>query len=111
MGNICRMKFNDKNLFYKSDCNREKKKCIKKSSTNNRLFRFHIKIAFLIFLILLDGYSFQRIQWCWTKSMANEPSYKFNAAMGGINWGYCIKETTETKKIKYAVSMRVSAKK
>jgi len=27
--------------------------------------------------------------WCWTKSMANEPSFVLNKELGGINWGYC----------------------
>jgi len=47
--------------------------------------------------------------WCWTKSMANEPSYVFNPANGGINWGFCKPKDGKAKTIKYTVELVTSA--
>lgn len=33
-----------------------------------------------------------KVQWCWTKSMVNEPSFVLDAKNGGMNWGYCVQE-------------------
>ena len=47
--------------------------------------------------------------WCWTKSMANDPSYVFNPANGGINWGYCKPRDAKPKTIKYTVELVTSS--
>ena len=48
-------------------------------------------------------------EWCWTKSMANDPSYVFNAKTGGINWGFCKEKSTKPKMIGYKVVLHTSA--
>jgi hypothetical protein len=47
--------------------------------------------------------------WCWTKSMVNEPSYVFNQANGGINWAYCKPKDSKPKSIKYTVELVTSS--
>ena len=72
---------------------------------------YRIKKQFLstiiIFLILFDSTLADR-SWCWTKSMVNEPSYVFDAAKGGVNWGYCKETSNEEKIIKYEIDVYTS---
>jgi hypothetical protein len=72
---------------------------------------YRIKKQFLatliIFIILFDS-SLADKNWCWTKSMVNEPSYVFDAANGGVNWGYCKDTSVEDKIIKYEIEVFTS---
>jgi hypothetical protein len=47
--------------------------------------------------------------WCWTKSMANEPSYVFNPSKGGINWGYCEKSSNKIGTVQYDVEVETNS--
>jgi len=60
-----------------------------------------------IFTILIPTLSTK--DWCWTKSMANDPSYIFNSSNGGINWGYCKPKDLRNKSIKYVVELVTSS--
>jgi len=31
----------------------------------------------------------EKVKWCWTKSMVNEPSFKLDQKNGGMNWSFC----------------------
>jgi len=48
-------------------------------------------------------------EWCWTKSMANEPSYVFNPLLGGINWGYCKQKSNKPLQIRYKIDLLTSS--
>merc|ERR1712037_793137 len=48
-------------------------------------------------------------EWCWTKSMANDPSYVFNPSTGGINWGFCKPKSNKPKQIKYKIDLHTSS--
>jgi hypothetical protein len=45
-------------------------------------------LLLIIMLNIIPKYNSQS-DWCWTKSMANDPTYVFDPKKGGINWGYC----------------------
>jgi hypothetical protein len=70
----------------------------------NRLFLS----TMLIFIIVISGINAVK-PWCWTKSMANEPGYNFDATKGGINWGYCKATSYEEKIVKYQVDVFTSS--
>lgn len=46
--------------------------------------------------------------WCWTKSMANDPTYVFDPQKGGINWGYCEKAKNKIETVSYDVTITTS---
>ena len=50
----------------------------------------------------------QSSDWCWTKSMANDPTYIFDSKKGGINWGYCEKPSTKVKTVSYDITVDTS---
>ena len=64
-------------------------------------------IILVIFLLTLN-YANTAGQWCWTKSMANDPNWVFNADTGNINWGYCNMQVDEPKMANYSVELRAS---
>jgi hypothetical protein len=45
--------------------------------------------------------------WCWTKSMANEPSFVLNPANGGLNWGFCQRDKKPAM-VKYVAIVNTS---
>jgi len=47
--------------------------------------------------------------WCWTKSMANEPTYVFDPSKGGINWGFCEKVSDAIATISYDIEVETSS--
>jgi hypothetical protein len=47
-------------------------------------------------------------KWCWTASMVNEPSYVFNAEIGGINWGYTKASEEKENRVKYLIEINTS---
>jgi hypothetical protein len=49
----------------------------------------------------------KKMLWCWTKSMANEPSFILNNEQGGINWGYCQKDQIPSM-VKYIANVSTS---
>jgi hypothetical protein len=61
----------------------------------------------LICLMLSEGV--RSNEWCWTKSMANDPSYVFKASNGGINWGFCKPKSNKPKQITYKVDIHTSS--
>lgn len=64
----------------------------------------------LIYLVLFQPIVvLAKEKWCWTKSMANEPSYVFKPEKGGINWGYCKPNNNGPKKVKYNISVLTSS--
>lgn len=60
-------------------------------------------------LICFMSDKIQATEWCWTKSMANDPSYIFNPKNGGINWGYCKPKDSKPKTIKYTIELMTSS--
>ena len=66
-------------------------------------------IFFLNYLLVLTHFGANAQEWCWTKSMANDPSYVFNPNNGGINWGYCKSVAAGSiKQIKYNINLLTS---
>ncbi len=61
------------------------------------LFRVLLLIIMLNYIPTHESQS----DWCWTKSMANDPTYVFDHKQGGINWGYC--EETKSNQIETVV--------
>jgi hypothetical protein len=47
--------------------------------------------------------------WCWTRSMANEPTYVFDLTKGGINWGYCEKVSNSIATTRYEIEVETSS--
>ncbi len=66
-------------------------------------------ICLLNYLLILSNFGANAQEWCWTKSMINEPSYVFNLNNGGINWGYCKNGSVAIKQIKYKISILTSS--
>jgi hypothetical protein len=62
---------------------------------NKKYELFRVLLLFVMLNMLPTTES--QSNWCWTKSMANDPTYVFDAKKGGINWGYC--EKANPKKI------------
>jgi len=65
-------------------------------------------IFFLNYLFVLSHFGANAQEWCWTKSMTNDPSYNFNPNNGGINWGYCKTGVSSIKQIKYKINLKTS---
>lgn len=61
----------------------------------------------LIMLYILPVYKTQS-DWCWTKSMANDPSYVFDPQKGGVNWAYCEKPNDKPETVGYEVAVETS---
>ena len=61
----------------------------------------------IISLMLSEGVNAN--EWCWTKSMANDPSYVFNSSNGGINWGFCKQKSNKPKQIKFRIDLHTSS--
>ncbi len=55
----------------------------------------------------LQSHLDEKKPWCWTKSMANEPSFILNNDQGGINWGYCQKDQ-QPSTLKYIATVNTS---
>ena len=62
--------------------------------------------CFIIFLLIPN--SINANEWCWTKSMANDPSYVFNSKNGGINWGFCKELSSKPRTVKYDIEVLTS---
>jgi hypothetical protein len=71
------------------------------------LIFYTIFIYALMSLLLSEGVMAN--EWCWTKSMANDPSYVFKASNGGINWGFCKPKSNKPKQITYKVEIHTSS--
>lgn len=65
-------------------------------------------IFFLIFVLTLNVTKSDS-EWCWTKSMANDPTWVFNKEAGNVNWGYCKSEEDKERIVKYGVELRASS--
>lgn len=75
------------------------------------IIKFKTVINFVLllnYLLVLAHFGVNAQEWCWTKSMANEPSYIFNPSNGGINWGYCKQGSSGPKQTKYQISVTTS---
>lgn len=65
-------------------------------------------ILLIIMLNYLPTHNSQT-EWCWTKSMANDPTYVFDSKKGGINWGYCeAASAAQEETINYDISLNTS---
>jgi hypothetical protein len=59
------------------------------------------KFLFLFFIVLFNIVRSNEVKpWCWTRSMANEPSFQPDSKNGGLNWGYCQMSNTN-QPVKY----------
>ena len=72
-----------------------------------------ISVLYTIFtfaiLCLMFSEGITANEWCWTKSMANDPSYVFNPTNGGINWGFCKNKSNKPKQVKYNINLHTSS--
>lgn len=66
-------------------------------------------VLFYAFISLMLSEGVKANEWCWTKSMANDPSYVFNPRIGGINWGFCKPKTNKPKQVKYKIDLHTSS--
>ena len=66
-------------------------------------------ICLLNYLFVLAPFGANAQEWCWTRSMVNEPSYVFNPNNGGINWGFCRRGSGSIKQIKYKITLITSS--
>lgn len=74
----------------------------------------HNSVLLKVILLLMMLYNTptiktEQLTWCWTKSMANEPTYVFDPLKGGINWGYCEKVSTLIPTVSYEVEVETSS--
>ena len=73
------------------------------------LFR-HSSFTKLLVILLLSAFTVcenDAKTWCWTKSMANEPSFVLNPKNGGLNWGFCLQDQRPAL-MKYIVIVNTS---
>lgn len=68
---------------------------------------YTILLYALISLMFSEGVKAN--EWCWTKSMANDPSYVFDQSLGGINWGFCKPKSNKPKQVKYDIVLHTSS--
>ena len=69
-----------------------------------------IKVLLMIIMLnILPRTKAEAQTWCWTKSMANEPTYVFDPSKGGINWGFCEKVSNTIPTIQYDIEVETSA--
>ena len=74
---------------------------------SNKKYELFRVLLLLTMLNMLPTYNTQS-DWCWTKSMANDPAYVFDAKKGGINWGYCEKPKTKVETVGYDITVDTS---
>jgi hypothetical protein len=74
---------------------------------SNKKYELFRVLLLLIMLNMLPTFKTQS-DWCWTKSMANDPTYVFDAKKGGINWGYCEKPKTKIETVAYDITVDTS---
>ena len=74
------------------------------SNTKYTLFKV------ILFVLMLNNTPTIKSEsdWCWTKSMANDPTYIFDTKKGGINWGYCEKPKTKVETVSYDITVDTS---
>lgn len=77
-----------------------------KINSNKKLELFRV-LLLLIILNVIPTFNSQS-DWCWTKSMANDPTYVFDSKKGGINWGYCEQAKTKIETVSYDISIETS---
>ena len=75
---------------------------------SNKKYELFRVLLLIIMLNILPTYKSQS-DWCWTKSMANDPTYVFDSKKGGINWGYCEKaKPNKIETVSYDITVDTS---
>lgn len=68
---------------------------------------FFIALTFSVYNLIIKQISYtsseDKVKWCWTKSMINEPSFTLDAKNGGMNWGYCVPEQKKKPENYFAI--------
>ena len=66
------------------------------------------KVLFIILMLNKLQITKSQNEWCWTKSMINDPNYIFDKSKGGINWGFCEKPKNKPDLTAYDISIETS---
>lgn len=79
-----------------------------KINSNKKYVLFKVLLVILM-LNILPKTKAESQTWCWTKSMANEPTYVFDPSKGGINWGFCEKISNTIPTVQYDIEIETSS--
>lgn len=74
---------------------------------NYEIYQF-FKVLFIVLMLKNSPIANSQSEWCWTKSMVNDPTYIFDPKKGGVNWGFCEKPNNKPTTVDYDISIETS---
>ena len=76
----------------------------------NHLHKLYVlmKVILLVLMLNYTPKAKSLSDWCWTQSMANDPTYIYDEKKGGINWGYCEAPKTKIETVSYEITVDTS---